>query len=548
MQEAFALHRQGKLREAGRLYSRVLKAAPDTFDALNLLGTLKAQSGKFGEAYRLLSSAVKVMPQAPEAWLSLAQVLHALKRENEALECLEKAVALRPDFPEAQHNRGVALLALGRAQDAVAAFDTVLARHPNHVDARLNRAGALSVLGRNEEALKETDAALAAAPTHPNAHYNRGNILFALGRFDEAPAAFSRALELAPDNILALNNRGRALQALNRHREALADFERTIALQKDYADGHFNASLALLTLGELERGFAEYEWRWKRTGMAPFVRSRGRPLWLGEYPLGRKTILLHAEQGLGDTIQFARYIPRLAKGGANVVLEVHAELVALMKSVEGVTACVARGDPLPPYDVHCPMGSLPLALRTTPQTVPADIPYLRADETRLAAWRTRLDAVARPRVAIAWAGQPSHQNDRNRSIALERLAPLFEHATQSFVSIQRELRESDAAVLARFPNVVSLGHELNDMADTAAVLALCDLTLTVDTSVAHLAGAMGRPLWVMIPFVPDWRWTLDGERSPWYPEAKLFRQPAIGGWDSVIARLRDALSSLAAPA
>jgi hypothetical protein len=272
-------------------------------------------------------------------------------------------------------------------------------------------------------------------------------------------------------------------------------------------------------------------------------RSFGKPLWLGEYPLGARTILLHAEQGLGDTIQFARYVPMLARAGAKVVLEVQPELKPLLGALEGAASCHARGEPLPAFDVHCPLGSLPLATKTDADSVPANIPYLQANEASLAKWRSRIEALPGKRVAIAWAGHARHANDRNRSMTLDLLAPLFAIGGVSFISIQRDLRESDAATLARHPNITHVGDDLADMADTAAVTGLADLTLAVDTSVVHLAGSMGRDVWVMLPFSPDWRWTRDGARSPWYPRTRLFRQPSIGDWKSVVATIGDALGS-----
>ncbi len=542
MQEAVALHQQGRLREAEKLYARVLKAAPNHFDALHLLGLTKAQAGQMGEAYRLMSAALKINPQAPDVWMNLANVLHVLKRDAEALDCLDRALALRPGDVDALENRGNALLALARPQDALACFNDVLPRNPRHGEALLGRGSALASLGRTDQAIADFDAALALMPGHPGALYNRGTALADLGRNDEALATYDRALAAAPNHAQAWNNRGRALQALNRHADAVASFDKAIALQKDYADAHFNRSLSLLTLGDLPRGFAQYEWRWKRTGMRDARRGYGKPLWLGEYPLGRKTILLHAEQGLGDTIQFARYVPLMARSGATVVLEVQPELKSLLASVESVASCHARGEQLLAYDVHCPLGSLPLALKTELANVPADIPYLRADESRLAKWRPRIKALPGKRVALAWAGNVSHANDRNRSIDLALLEPLLALDGVSFLSIQRELRGNDAEILARHANVSHLGGDLSDMADTAAIAAIADLTISIDTSVVHLAGALGRPVWVMLPFAPDWRWTLTGDSSPWYPQARLFRQPALGDWRSLLATLRAELT------
>ncbi len=544
LQEAVTLQRQGRLREAEKIYARVLKAVPDQFDALNLLGTVKAQRGQAGEAYRLITAALKINPRAADAWVNLGFVLHTLKRDQEALESFDKALALQPGDAEAMHQRGHALLSLGRPQEALAAFERVLALVPHHPDARLNRAIALAALARHQEALVDFDAAVAVSPANPMAHYNRGIALSDLQRPEEAVVAYDRALSIAPDHVKAWNNRGLALAALNRHREALVSYRKAVEIRDDYADAHFHQSLTLLTVGDFRRGFEEYEWRWRRAGMRP--RGLGRPLWLGDYPLQRKTILLHAEQGLGDTIQFARYIPSLARMGAKVILEVQPQLEALLAAVEGVARIVARGDELPAFDVHCPLGSLPLAFKTEPATIPAEIPYLQADAARIAKWRARLEALDRPRIAIAWSGNPGHRNDRNRSIALSRLAALWPTGCARFVSIQRELRDEDAERLAREPGIAHIGAELEDFADTAAVVALVDLVVTVDTSVAHLAGAMGRPVFILLPFAPDWRWLVAGETSRWYPSARLFRQPSIGDWDSVIERLRGELDRVAA--
>jgi tetratricopeptide (TPR) repeat protein len=547
LQEAVGLHQQGRLRDAEKLYARALKAAPDNFDALHLLGLIKAQSGQMGEAYRLMSAALKINPNAPDALINIANVLHALKRDTEALACLDKALAVRPGDLEALLYRANTLSALNRSQEALACFDAVLARDPGRSDARLNRGTVLATMGRHAQALVDFDAVLARAPNHIEALYNRGTALLELGRQTEALAALDQALSQAPKHMRAWNNHGRALQMLNRHGDAVASFEKAIALDKDYADVHFNMALCLLTLGDLRRGFTEYEWRWKRAGMSDARRGyRGRP-WLGEFPLGQRTILLSAEQGLGDTMQFVRYAPLLVRGGAKVVLEVQSELKTLLDAVDGIASCHARGETLPAYDVYCPLGSLPLALKTERSSIPADTPYLRADDAHIAKWRPAIETLPGKRVALAWAGHAHHPNDRNRSIDLKLLEPLFTIEGVSFISIQRELRDDDVALLARHANVSHLGAKLADMTDTAAVAALTDLTIAVDTSVVHLAAAMGRDVWVLLPFSPDWRWTLTGMHSPWYPQARLFRQPAPGDWSSVIAATRDALLRIAKP-
>ena len=534
--QALTLHQQGRFDEAEKLYNRALKLQRDNFDALHLLGMLNQQRGKAGEAFRLISAALKVNPRSPEALSNLGIVLHALKRSEEALASLAKALALAHGHPDALNNRGNILLDLKRPAEALSDFEAVLAANPRHLQARINRGNALTEVGRAADAMADFEAALAAAPGHPVALYNLGNALHQLGREQEAVAAYDRAVASSPQYAKAWLNRGHALAALNRHQDAIASFERVLALEPGHADAHFNAALSRLTLGDYAQGFAGYEWRWKRSGMTARKEFR-RPPWLGETPLSGKTILLHAEQGLGDTVQFVRYAPLLARAGARVVLEVQPALKELLSAVEGVTQTVGRGEPLPPYDAHGPLGSLPLAFKTTANDVPAAIPYLRAPEAHVAKWRSRLEALPGPRVALAWSGSAAHPNDRNRSLSIAALEPLLSVPGIGFISVQRELRPGDAEALARRGNVLPVGDELESFCDTAAVLALSDLVVSVDTSVAHVAGALGRPAFVLLPFQPDWRWMLGRDTSPWYPAMKLYRQPTVGDWTSVIARV-----------
>jgi tetratricopeptide (TPR) repeat protein len=534
LQEAVSLHQQGQLGPAEKNYSRILKSYPDQFDALHLLGLLKLQSGKAGEAQRLIVSALKVNPNSPDALANLGLVFTALKRPADALASFDKALAIDHDHFEALANRGNVLLDLDRAEEALVCFVRVLAREPRHLPARVNRGNALMALGQPDAAIREYDDALALKADDTHALTNRASALFRVGRYADAVAGYDKLLALVPAHADALSARGQALQALGRHNDALEAYAKAISVKRDFAHAHFNEALALLTVGEYARGFAEYEWRWKRAGIVR--RNPGKPLWLGEYPLGRKTILLHAEQGLGDTIMFARYAPLLARAGATVILEVQPALKSLLAGLDGVTV-LAEGEKLPAFDVHCPLGSLPLAFKTTLDSVPAEIPYLRASDDAVAKWRPRIESLPGRKVAIAWAGNRDHINDRNRSLALTQLRPLLERPGFSFVSIQRELRENEQNLSDEALNITHVGTDLADFTDTAAVVSLCDAVVTVDTSVAHLAAALGRPTSILLPFWPDWRWTLDRDASPWYPQARLFRQGADGDWTKVIARL-----------
>ncbi len=435
-------------------------------------------------------------------------------------------------------------MSLDRPSDALAQFQAVLARVPQHVEARINCGFAQAALGSPERALAEFDPALALAPGHPGASYNRGVALIKLGRYDEAVAANDARLAVEADHANAWLNRGKALAQLNRYDEAIASYGEVLAIKKDHADAHFNQALALLTLGDYRRGFADYEWRWRRTGMAP-QKSRGRPLWLGEYPLARKTVLLHAEQGLGDTIQFARYVPMLAAAGAKVVLEVQAELKPLMARLDGAATVIARGE-APPTIRRALSARQPAARvedRTGDGAGANSLSLGRRSASRQMVGADRRAAAAAHRHRLVGQCQP-----RQRSQPLDRFrapcAAVCAKPAASFISVQRDVRAEDAAALAAESRVTHVGAELEDFSDTAAVLALCDLVIAVDTAAAHLAGAMGRPVWVLLPFAPDWRWTLQGETTPWYPTARLFRQTALEDWDGVIARVGAELARL----
>jgi len=302
-----------------------------------------------------------------------------------------------------------------------------------------------------------------------------------------------------------------------------------------------NGAMARLTCGDFLSGWPDFEWRWQVSQFLPQRRNFQQPQWSGREPLADKTILLHAEQGYGDTIQFVRYAKLVADRGAKVVVEAPAQLSALIESSAPFVEIALRGAPLPPFDFHCPLLSLPAAFGTEVATVPADIPYMTPPQDRLPPWSERLGKFADQKIGLVWSGRPSHINDMNRSIPLTRLAPMLRETPLTFVSLQNEVRNTDAALLDELP-LVHFGPSLTDFADTAAVIAHLDLVISVDTAAAHLAGAMGKPVWILLPFAPDYRWMLDRIDSPWYPTARLFRQPAIGDWDSVISAVRQALA------
>jgi len=382
-------------------------------------------------------------------------------------------------------------------------------------------------------------------PDHPEVLNNYGVVLHKLGLNEEAVVHFDRALAFKADFVEALNHRGTALGELHRFDEALASFDRAVALKPAFADAHWNAALLRLLLGDFAKGWQGREWG-RKCGAVGFVeRQFSQALWRGEAPLAGRTILLHSDEGLGDTIQFARYAPLLAARGARVILEVDPALHSLLAGMDGV-ACVPRGgEEVHDFDLHCPLSSLPLACHTQLETIPA-APYLPAPPQALVdAWQTRLGPRKALRVGLVWSGNPAHGNDRNRSIPLRSLAPLLDCAA-TFVSLQKELRPADAACLRERGEIIDLTAHLTDFVQTAALVSCLDLVITVDTSVAHLAGALFRPTWVMLPHTPDYRWLLDRRDSPWYPTMRLFRQDGARDYARVVEAVRSELQLLIA--
>jgi hypothetical protein len=343
------------------------------------------------------------------------------------------------------------------------------------------------------------------------------------------------------DYAEAYTSRGVTLQALGRFDDALRSHERALALRPDFAEAHYNEGLCRLLIGDFERGLAKHEWRWHIEKFKAGKRGFAPPFWTGSQDIAGKTILLHADQGFGDTIQFCRYVPRVAALGARVILEVRKPLHEVMGTLAGAAEVVTNGETLPDFDWHCPLFSLPFACGTTLATVPSATPYLSASAKAIEEWNERLPPRTRPRIGLAWAGNPDHSNDHNRSIALGAFLSLLDGIEATWVSLQRDVRTADTVVLPDRGSVLHYGEELKTFADTAALIANLDLVISVDTSVAHLAGALAKPVWVLLPFIPDWRWLLDRDDSPWYPTARLFRQDGSRAWNGILARLRAAL-------
>jgi tetratricopeptide (TPR) repeat protein len=372
------------------------------------------------------------------------------------------------------------------------------------------------------------------------AHYNLGLTYYALGKTGDAASCFRQAIGFNAQYADAYNDLGIALQAQGDLPQALEHYSRAVELRPGFADAHWNRSLAWLLAGDFEKGWSEYEWRWRRKESP--ARTLAGPRWDGT-PVDGKRIFIYAEQGLGDAIQFVRYLPLVKERGAFVVFECQPELFNLLQSCKGIDQLIRRGDPLPAFDTHVPLLSLPGIFRTTLESIPCQVPYIRAADN------ANIDAAILPlnnaeqRVGIVWAGNASHTNDRNRSCPLAHFAALVNLPRIRLYSLQKGERAVDLKTHDFGQAVTDLGGLLDDFADTAAVVAKLDLVLTVDTSVAHVAGAMGKPVWVLLPFAPDWRWLRNREDSPWYPGMRLFRQPRPHAWEDVFRKVASALAS-----
>jgi len=535
------LVRLGRRDEALASFDRALAINPRHLAALKERGHLLRDRGQSAEALDCYDRALSIADADAETHANRGLVLRALKRFNEVFEAYDRALALKPDYVEVIVARGNLFYEMHSYDKALEEYERALKVQPDFAFGFNNRGNALQAMGRNDEAIASFERALALKPDLTAAHNNRGNALLNLNRPEEALADYESAIAHKPF-AFALVNRGSALHYLGRIEEALDSFDRAIALQPELPEAHWNKALLCLAIGDFEQGWPAYEWRWRgATELTP--RGFTQPQWRGE-DLNGKTILLHAEQGFGDSIQFIRYLPLVAQKGGKIILELPDSLMPLIADTNGLVSMHRRGDALPPFDVHCPLMSLPLSFGTTAATIPASVPYLRAPSERVNAWRARLAHFGKPRIGLVWSGKPSHKNDHNRSIALSRLEPVLSVPGVTFVSLQREYREADIPALARLP-ILRLDDALTDFADTAAAIGELDLVIVVDTAVAHLAGALGKPLWLLLSHIQDWRWMHERSDSPWYPSARLFRQSQIGDWDGVISAVAQELAAFA---
>jgi Flp pilus assembly protein TadD len=498
---ALEAHKEGRLEEAVAVYREILTTQPDHADTLHLLGVALHQMGQNDEARPLIERATKFQPNVPHYHNHLGQVLFGLKLFEQAEQEFEKALALRLGYPQAYNNLGLTQLEMRRYEDASFTFKKALVYDPDFAQAHNNLGRALLRLGNIEGAVDAFKASIQRDDGDPDACNNLGVALRLLGRFDEAEVSFEQALKLAPAHM----------------------------------DAHVNKAHSLLTEGDLAEGWAEHEWRLRRSDMA---RGFGQPLWEGDDIKG-KTILLWAEQGLGDTLQFLRYAPLVAARGANVIVECHPLLRRLAAGVDGVVE-VVEYDATCDFDLHLPLLSLPRIFETELSTIPARVPYLPVPDPM------PLEASGDTKVGLVWAGNPNHANDRNRSRPLQEFAPLAAVEKASYFALQKGTAGEQPAPAGMA--LTQLGPQLDDFYDTAAALAALDLLISVDTSVAHLAGALGRPVWLMLPYAADWRWLRKRDDSPWYPTMRLFRQDQDSSWQTVFEVIAGELAKFVARA
>ena len=548
------LHRLGDRTGAEGAYRRAIAARPQYAAAHSNLGIVLYEMGRVEDALLSHRCAIQLDGMTDRFHFNLGNVLRELNRFEEALESFDCALVLRPDYAAALLNRGGVLMDLGLYGEALGAFEQLIVIQPSNANGHSNRGNALVALRCFGEAIQTFEHAIQLAPADPKIYLNWGNALIAMGEVASAIDLFSRTIAADPEFGETFTNLGAALKAAGKFPEALQQFERAISLEPLLAEAHWNKGITQLLLGDFQDGWRSYEWRWKTRDHLRWQQDQRHPVFWKQKGIQElegalgvtlerfkgKTILVHCEQGLGDTIQFVRYLPLLADLGARVVFEIPAVLFGLLQGMPGVSEFVVKGQALPAADFHCPLLSLPLAFQTTLESIPSPGPYLQADPQKIKQWSERLGPQSRPRIGLVWSGNSQHSNDHNRSIPFELLLSQLPHRFD-WVSLQREVREADQLALELHPHIRHFGTELEDFADTAALCASMDLVISVDTSVAHLSGALGQLTWVLLPSVPDWRWLLDRDDSPWYACVKLYRQTALGKWGPVLQRLSNDL-------
>ena len=501
--QAFDLHKQSKLTEAKELYEIFLDNNHNHSDALHLLGL----------------------------------IYYSLNQHVKAIELIQKAISIKSH--EFYYNTlGNVLKAQNKFDDAIQMYEIALAKNPDYAEASYNLANLLQEKNRLDEAMEMYAKSLLLNPNNETAFYNLGIILHAQNRYNEAMLMYKKALAINPNYIDVYVNFGITLNAQNRVDEALLMYEKALSMNSNNREAQWNKSFTLLLKGDLTEGFKLYEWRY----CTAQKRNFPQPLWLNDTPLDGKTILIHTDQGYGDTIQFCRYIEFFSKFNCNIIFEVEKPLLSFLSQIQGVSQFVEKGEKLPEFDFHCPLMTLPLAFKTDIRSILAKTSYLSADTKKVQEWSDRLGFTCKPKIGVVWSGNPSHNNDHNRTIELAKILQYLPEGFE-YISLQKEIRESDKDALYS-SKIRYFEDELHDFSDTAALCENMDFVISVDTSVAHLCAALGKETYVLLPFSPDWRWLLDRNDNPWYPTMHLLRQKEIGKWENPFEEILTILGNI----
>lgn len=543
--EARRLQEAGLFSEAKAEYEKIVFDYPNRLGPLQLLGWVNSQLGFWPESIDSLSKAIQLSPNDPHSYYIMGVVMCKFGSWVAGIECFDRVLVLNPTHLDALCDRGSAQLELKLFDSALESYQCASTINDKYAAAYFGCGNALSELKRSEEAVECFNKAINHNPSYYEAYINLGKIYHEEGSFENALKCFEKAISIESNNSLAHTNRSIQLKYLHRLDESLVSADVAISLKPDYYDAYWNRALTHLLMGHLQQGFRDYHYRWKTMHFQPIKRSFHQPIWLGEASLEGKTVFIFNEQGYGDSIQFCRYATLAKKAGAKVIYEVEDALLPLLATLDGVDRLIKVGEQLPKFDYYCPAMSLPIGFGTDINSVPSSIPYLRADEEKIRNWANKLGVKTRPRVGLCWSGSPTHKGDKQRSIPLAELLAYLP-AGIDYISLQKQIRPSDTIALNQISEIRLFTEDLRDFSDTAALASTLDLIITVDTSAAHLAGALGLNTWVLLPHTPDWRWMLTRSDSPWYPTVKLYRQDHIGDWTSVLSKIGRDLTELKA--
>ncbi|MEW6188000.1 MAG: tetratricopeptide repeat protein [Thermodesulfobacteriota bacterium] len=529
-------YEQARMEEAIYWWEKAVKLIPDNSQALVNLAMALEKEKRSNEAVIYYKKALGLNPKQAWPWYHLGKIFQEAGTLHEAEDCYRKALEVDSTLAEVYGNLGFLARRQGQTEKAINYFEKALELNSSVPEFHCNLAEVFIQKGEEVKAIRFFRQAIQLRPDYYQAYNNLGLLLHSRGQYDEALAQYEKVLEIRPGFLETLINAGNVLKDQKKIKEAQNCYHKALSLDPEFPEGHLNLALLFLLTGSFLNGWKEYEWRWKIRGIIP-RQDICRTRWTGSSLTGKK-ILLYAEQGLGDTLQFIRYLPLVVRQGGRVSMECQEELKTLFQVIPGIEEMVCFGEPLPDHDLQSPLLSLPHVFHTDLHSIPALVPYLSPDPHKSERWNKRMKGAGKgKKIGLVWAGRPEFVNDRHRSLPLDNFSGVFRIPGVQWFSLQKGMAVSQIKELSLEKNVVDFSNELTDFSETAALIENLDLVISVDTAVAHLTGALGKPVWTLLPFAPDWRWMLDREDSPWYPTMRLFRQPRYGDWESVIKRV-----------